>query len=78
MLLLSVLSAEAVVRGYKLGLLDTADYKNLCQCETLEDIKLYLVRWLACAMPQSTQWQRGRREPWGRLCFLQAALLART
>lgn len=35
--------AEAVVRGYKLGLLTTADYNNLCQCETLEDIKLYLV-----------------------------------
>ncbi|KAI3431669.1 hypothetical protein D9Q98_004716 [Chlorella vulgaris] len=33
---------EAVVRGYKLGLLSTADYNNLCQCETLEDIKLYL------------------------------------
>lgn len=37
-------AAEAVVRGYKLGLLSTADYNNLCQCETLEDIKLYLVR----------------------------------
>lgn len=35
--------AEAVVRGYKLGLLTTADYNNLCQCETLEDIKLNLV-----------------------------------
>lgn len=32
------------MRGYKLGLLTTADYNNLCQCETLEDIKLYLVR----------------------------------
>lgn len=32
-----------MVRGYKLGLLTTADYNNLCQCETLEDIKLYLV-----------------------------------
>ena len=31
------------MRGYKLGLLTTADYNNLCQCETLEDIKLYLV-----------------------------------
>ena len=36
-------AAEAVVRGHKLGLLTTADYNNLCQCETLEDIKLYLV-----------------------------------
>ena len=33
-----------MVRGHKLGLLTTADYNNLCQCETLEDIKLYLVR----------------------------------
>ncbi len=31
------------MRGHKLGLLTTADYNNLCQCETLEDIKLYLV-----------------------------------
>ena len=36
--------AEAVCRGYKLGLLTTADYNNICQCETLDDIKLYLVR----------------------------------
>lgn len=36
-------NAEGVVRGYKQGLLTTADYNNLCQCETLEDIKLYLV-----------------------------------
>lgn len=39
------------MRGYKLGLLTTADYNNLCQCETLEDIKLYLVRgadWPLC------------------------------
>lgn len=34
--------AEAIVRGYKLGLLTPADYNNLSQCETLDDIKLYL------------------------------------
>jgi len=34
--------AEAIVRGHKLGLLTTADYNNLSQCDTLEDIKLYL------------------------------------
>eukprot|EP00887_Chlorella_sp_A99_P000552 scaffold17.g552.t1 len=33
---------EAVVRGYKQGLLTAADYNNLCQCESLDDIKLYL------------------------------------
>jgi len=34
--------AEALVRGHKLGLLTTADYNNLAQCDTLDDIKLYL------------------------------------
>ena len=33
---------EAIVRGYRGGLLTTADYNNLCQCETLDDIKLNL------------------------------------
>lgn len=33
---------EAVVRGHKSGLLTSADYNNLCQCESLEDIKLHL------------------------------------
>lgn len=33
---------EAIVRGYKLGLLTSSDYNNLYQCESLEDIKLYL------------------------------------
>jgi hypothetical protein len=35
---------EAVVRGHKSGLLTVPDYNNLSQCETLEDIKLNLVR----------------------------------
>lgn len=50
----AALCAEAVVRGYKLGLLTTADYNNLCQCETLEDIKLYLVRALAGIAPTAS------------------------
>lgn len=33
---------EAIVRGYRAGLLTAADYNNLCQCETLDDIKLHL------------------------------------
>ncbi|CAI5976472.1 unnamed protein product [Closterium sp. NIES-65] len=33
---------EAIVRGYRSGLLTAADYNNLCQCETLDDIKLHL------------------------------------
>lgn len=33
---------EGVVRGYKSGLLTAADYNNLCQCETLDDVKLHL------------------------------------
>ncbi|KAL3692335.1 hypothetical protein R1sor_005986 [Riccia sorocarpa] len=33
---------EAIVRGYRAGLLTAADYNNLCQCETIEDIKMHL------------------------------------
>lgn len=33
---------EAIVRGYRSGILTPADYANLCQCETLEDMKLHL------------------------------------
>ncbi len=29
---------EAIVRGYRSGILSTADYANLTQCETLEGI----------------------------------------
>lgn len=31
------------MRGHKSGLLSTSDYNNMCQCETLDDIKLHLV-----------------------------------
>ena len=41
--ILSPCHADAVVRGHRSGLLTTADYNNLCQCETLDDIKLNLV-----------------------------------
>ena len=49
-------SAEAVVRGFKLGLLSSADYNNLAQCESLDDIKLYLVSLysLFCALISTT------------------------
>eukprot|EP00897_Mesotaenium_endlicherianum_P007216 jgi/Mesen1/6522/ME000332S05524 len=33
---------EAIVRGHRGSLLTAADYNNLCQCETLEDIKMHL------------------------------------
>lgn len=33
---------EGLVRGFKGGLLTQADYANLVQCETLEDLKLHL------------------------------------
>ena len=36
--------ADAVVRGHRSGLLTAADYNNLAQCESLDDIKLNLVR----------------------------------
>ena len=43
-----LLWTEAIVRGHKAGLLTVPDYNNLCQCETLDDIKLHLVRaWLS-------------------------------
>ena len=35
---------EALVRGYRAGLLTAADYNNLSQCENLDDVKLHLVR----------------------------------
>mmetsp|Transcript_8845 Transcript_8845/g.29100 ORF Transcript_8845/g.29100 Transcript_8845/m.29100 type:complete len:358 (+) Transcript_8845:39-1112(+) len=34
--------AEAIVRGYRGGLLTDKDYANLTQCETLDDVKLHL------------------------------------
>lgn len=33
---------EAIVRGHRAGLLTAADYNNLCQCESLDDIKMHL------------------------------------
>lgn len=33
---------DAILRGYKGGLLTSIDYNNLSQCESLEDIKLHL------------------------------------
>ncbi|KFO98025.1 V-type proton ATPase subunit d 2 [Calypte anna] len=33
---------EGLVRGFKAGILTSADYTNLAQCETLEDLKLHL------------------------------------
>jgi len=33
---------EALIRGFKSGILTQADYANLVQCETLEDLKLHI------------------------------------
>jgi len=33
---------EAIVRGYRGGILTTQDYNNLIQCESLEDMKIHL------------------------------------
>uniref|UniRef100_A0A0K0FV09 V-type proton ATPase subunit n=2 Tax=Strongyloides TaxID=6247 RepID=A0A0K0FV09_STRVS len=33
---------EALVRGFKSGILTSTDYANLVQCETLEDLKLHI------------------------------------
>ena len=47
-------AAEAVVRGHKSGLLTTADYNNLCQCENLDDVKLHLVSFLSYFTPEAS------------------------
>ena len=33
---------EAIVRGFRSTILDQNDYANLCQCESLEDMKIHL------------------------------------
>lgn len=33
---------EGLLRGYRSGVLTTSEYNNLVQCETLEDVRLYL------------------------------------
>eukprot|EP01116_Phalansterium_solitarium_P005976 TRINITY_DN1828_c0_g2_i1.p1 TRINITY_DN1828_c0_g2~~TRINITY_DN1828_c0_g2_i1.p1 ORF type:complete len:381 (+),score=88.96 TRINITY_DN1828_c0_g2_i1:51-1145(+) len=33
---------EAIVRGYRTGILTTTDYQSLAQCDTLEDLKMHL------------------------------------
>lgn len=50
---------EALVRGYRSGLLTAADYNNLSQCDNLDDVKLHLVRGAALAD------QRNARSVWG-------------
>jgi ATP synthase (C/AC39) subunit len=41
---------DAVVRGHRSGLLTSADYNNLAQCESLDDIKLNLVNAITTAL----------------------------
>lgn len=33
---------EGLIRGFRAGILKQVDYLNLCQCETLDDLKLHL------------------------------------
>eukprot|EP00180_Rhodochaete_pulchella_P002707 Plantae.Rhodophyta-Rhodochaete_pulchella.ctg4212.p1 GENE.Plantae.Rhodophyta-Rhodochaete_pulchella.ctg4212~~Plantae.Rhodophyta-Rhodochaete_pulchella.ctg4212.p1 ORF type:complete len:351 (-),score=70.92 Plantae.Rhodophyta-Rhodochaete_pulchella.ctg4212:441-1493(-) len=33
---------EAIVRGFRAGILTSSDYVNLCQCENLEDLRMHL------------------------------------
>lgn len=35
---------EAIVRGYRSGLLNTSQYANLAQCETLEGMTVVLIK----------------------------------
>ena len=40
---------EAIVRGYRSGILTPADYANLTQCESLEGTTTFMVHLLARA-----------------------------
>jgi len=33
---------EGMLRGYRAGILTSSDYANLCQCESIEDMKMHL------------------------------------
>ena len=33
---------EGMLRGYRAGVLASSDYANLCQCETIDDMKMHL------------------------------------
>jgi V-type H+-transporting ATPase subunit d len=33
---------EGLLRGYRAGILTSTDYANLCQCETIDDMKMHL------------------------------------
>jgi len=33
---------EGILRGYRAGILNSGDYANLCQCETIDDMKMHL------------------------------------
>ena len=33
---------EGLLRGYRSGILTSTDYANLCQCETIDDMKMHL------------------------------------
>lgn len=37
---------EALVRGFKSGLLSRVDYDNLAQCDTLEGLSFFLILYL--------------------------------
>ena len=37
-----IVYTDAIVRGYRSGLLSTSDYNNLSQCDSMDDIKMHL------------------------------------
>lgn len=56
------------MRGHKVGgMLTAVDYNNLTQCETLDDIKLNLVRFFALLRSRSVD-----RSPAGAFFFCSA------
>ncbi|OSX70535.1 hypothetical protein BU14_0728s0001, partial [Porphyra umbilicalis] len=52
---------EAILRGYRSGILTTTDYINLTQCENLEDVRMHLtVRGAPFSLLQASRGSRWR------------------
>lgn len=64
---------EGLLRGYRSGLLTSADYNNLSQCENLDDVKLHLVRPCACLFLYSAC-GRVERPQHAAACILRCAV----
>jgi len=59
---------EALARGYRSGLLTSADFNNLSQCENLDDVKLHLARVARTAAGTCAVTARASRQSGARSC----------